>query len=235
MKIRLFLVIPAMLLAAAARNPILGGSNAMPQAAPPAQNSDPGDSSPIIADALIEPGLRVGPLKIGDTRERALELFPKKAEDQEWDDPCGTTLDWVDASNPAGRGDLSIRLKKERVFQIESSTTRFQTAEGITTFDSPEKIERAYKNMSAYVLLTNPQPSLGDRPLVFWVDRKKGIAFSLAYDPSRHKRYLYKIIVFAPRKEFCPEQEKTDSPKWQSIRPYAVEPPIELSPEMSGN
>jgi len=29
----------------------------------------------------------------------------------------------------------------------------------------------------------------------------------------------------------CPELEKTSSSKWQSIRPYATEPPIELSPE----
>jgi hypothetical protein len=212
------------------------GAALMPPAADAApQSSDHGDKVPIIADALIEPGEGIGPLKIGDSRQRALELFPKKLEDQQWDDSCGTTLDWVDSANRDGRGDLSIRLKNDKVFQIESTTTRFQTAEGVTTYDPPEKVASAYKNMSAYVLLTQPQPSLGDRPLVFWVDKKKGIAFALAYDASRHKRYLYKIIVFAPHKTFCPEQEKTDSPKWQSIHPYALEPPIELSPQTSGN
>lgn len=187
--------------------------------------------SPRFTTTTIEPGLSVGPLKIGDSRDRALELFPKKPEDQEWDDPCGSTIDWVDTSNPNGRGDIFVRLKKGKVFQIESSTTRFTTAEGITTFYPPEKVAAAYKDMRAWVLLTPPVPSLGDRPLVFWIDRKRGIAFALAYDPPHHKRYVYKVIVFEPGRDICPELEKTSSPKWQSIHPYALEPPAELSPE----
>lgn len=187
--------------------------------------------SPQFTETTIDPGLRVGPLKLGDSLDRALELFPKKDEDQQWDDQCGTTLDWVDAANPMGRGDVYIRVKKGKVFQIESSTTRFQTAEGITTFESPEKVASNYKGLRAWVLLTPPVPSLGDRPLVFWIDKKKGIAFAFAYDRPHHKRYVYKVIVFEPNKDFCPEQEKTNSPKWQPIRPYSVEPPAELSPE----
>jgi hypothetical protein len=187
---------------------------------------------PHFTDTTIDPGLRIGPLKLGDTRDRALELFPRKEVDQEWEDSCGTTLDWVDATNSMGHGDVYIRLnKKGKIFQIESSTTRFQTADGITTFDSPEKVQSAYKDMRAFALLTDPNPALGSRPLVFWLDKKKGIAFAFAYDRPHHKRYVYKIIVFEPNKEFCPEQEKTSSNKWQSIHAYAVEPPIELSPE----
>ena len=188
-------------------------------------------SEPHFTNTTIEPGLSIGPLKLGDTHDRALELFPKKPEDQEWDDQCGTMIDWVDTTNPNGRGDLHIRLKKGKVFQIESSSTRFQTAEGITTFDSPEKVANTYKDLRAWVLLTPPMPALGDRPLVFWMDKKRGIAFALAYDPSRRKRYVYKVIVFGSNKDFCPEQEKTTSPKWQGIKPYSIEPPIELSPE----
>jgi hypothetical protein len=201
------------------------------QAAQPGLEPPATSDSPAITDILIEAGKSVGPLKIGDTQDRALELFPKKAEDQQWEDSCGTTIDWVDTTNPMGRGELAIRVKKGRVFQIESSTTRFHTAEGITTFDEPRKVADAYKGMHAFVLLTQPSPSLGDRPLVFWVDKKRGIAFSFAFDPSRHQRYVYKVIVYEPGKEVCPELEKTTSPKWQQIRPYSVEPPPELSPE----
>lgn len=186
---------------------------------------------PQFSNLIIEPGLSVGPLKLGDTRDQALALFPRKDEDQQWDDPCGSTLDWVDTTNPMGRGDLFIRLKKNKIFQIESSTTRFHTAEGITTFDSPEKVAAAYKDMRAWVLLNPPNPVLGSRPLVFWIDKRRGIAFEFAYDPSHHKRYVYKIVVFEPNKEICPELEKTNSPKWQQIRAYSIEPPSELSPE----
>ena len=49
--------------------------------------------------------------------------------------------------------------------------------------------------MHAFVLLTPPSPALGDRPLIFLGRQKEGIAFALAFDPSQHKRYVYKIIV----------------------------------------
>ena len=187
-------------------------------------------ASPHSGEVNIEPGASVGPLKLGDTRERALELFPKKDEDQEWENQCGTTLDWVDSTNPTGRGDVFIRLKKGKVFQIESATTRFHTAEGITTFDHGEKVAAAYKDLRAYTLLSTPDPAHGSRPLVFWIDKKKGIAFVFAYYPKEHKRYLYKIIVFEPNKTFCPEEETMSSSKWQAIPQYALEPPVELAP-----
>ena len=191
------------------------------------------DASTLSSQVTIEPGLSVGPLKLGDTRDRALELFPKKDEDQEWTNSCGTTLDWVDAANRTGRGDLFIRLnKKGKIFQIETATTRFHTSEGITTFDHGEKVANAYKDMRAYTLLTAPVPALGDRPLVYWIDKKKGIAFAFAYYPKERKRYLYKIIVFEPGKTFCPEEETTGSPKWQAIPSYALEPPAELAPNL---
>jgi glycosyltransferase involved in cell wall biosynthesis len=186
---------------------------------------------PKFTITTIEPGRSLGPLKLGDSADHALELFPKKAIDQQWDDACGTTVDWTDSTNPEGHGDVFIRLKKGKVFQIESSTTRFHTADDITTFDAPEKVRKSYKDMHAWVLLSPPSPALGSRPPVFWIDKKKGIAFEFAYDAPHHKRYVYKVIVFEPSKTFCPEQESVGSVKWQSIDAYALEPPKELSPE----
>ena len=186
---------------------------------------------PHFTTVLIEPGHSLGPLKLGDSEERAREAFPKKDIDQEWEDACGTTIDWTDSNNPIGHGEVFIRLKKGKIFQIESSSTRFHTPEDITTFDSPEKVENSYKEMRAWVLLMPPSPALGSRPPVFWIDKKKGIAFELAYDVPHHKRYVYKVIVFEPNKMFCPEQETINSLKWQALDPYRLEPPKELSPE----
>jgi len=186
---------------------------------------------PRFTNTIIEPGHSMGPLKLGDSLDRAQELFPKKDIDQEWDDACGSTIDWTDSNNPEGHGEVFIRLKKGKIFQIESSTTRFHTADDITTFDPPEKVEKFYKEMRAWVLLTAPSPALGSRPPVFWIDKKKGIAFELAYDAPHRKRYVYKVIVFEPNKTFCPEQETVNSLKWQAIDAYRVEPPRELSPE----
>jgi hypothetical protein len=229
MKVMTLILPPVLLLALPIHTtpPTIGG--AQPEAVTTAQESE---ASARASQVTIEPGLSVGPLKLGDTRERALELFPKKDEDQEWQNSCGTTLDWVDAENRTGHGDLFIRLKKGKIFQIESTTTRFHTAEGIKTFDHADKVAEAYKDLRAFTLLTTPVAALGDRPLVFWIDKKRGVAFVFAYYPAEHKRYLYKIIVFEPNKTFCPEEETTTSPKWQPINPYALEPPPELAPNL---
>jgi hypothetical protein len=236
MKSRLILIVPvtlfsALLLVGAGRDGV--GKDGLHDARPEVATTPSSAQDDVISIGdknLIEPGLRVGQLKLGDSRARALELFPKKPEDQEWENSCGTTLLWVDAANRTGRGDVFIRLKKDKIFQIESSTTTFHTAEGITTFDHPDKVASAYKDLRAYTLLTAPNPALGGRPLVFWIDKKRGIAFAFAYYPAERKRYLYKIIVFAPNKNFCPEEETTGSPKWQAIPAYALEPPPELAP-----
>jgi hypothetical protein len=228
MKLSVTLILPTILVLGFSSHAVHGA-----QAVAAITSQEPEASAPST-QATIEPGLSVGPLKLGDTRDRALELFPKKDEDQEWNNSCGTTLDWVDSANRTGRGDLFIRLnKKGKVFQIESSTTRFHTAEGITTFDHADKVASAYKDLHAFTLLTPPDPARGDRPLVFWIDKKKGIAFVFAYYPKEHKRYLYKIIVFEPNKNFCPEEETTNSSKWQAIPSYALEPPAELAPNLN--
>ncbi len=224
-----FLIVPTILLFGLSSHATPPGIHRVPQVAAIALQEP--DASSLSSQTVIEPGARVGALKLGDSRDRAVELFPRKDEDQEWQNSCGTTLDWVDATNRTGRGDLVIRLNnKGKIFQIESSTTRFHTSEGITIFDHAEKVASAYKDLRAYTLLSTPDPARGDRPLVFWIDKKKGIAFVFAYYPKERKRYLYKIIVFEPNKTFCPEEETTGSSKWQAIPSYALEPPIELAP-----
>jgi len=229
MKTPLMVTLPAILLAAAFLHPGLVAIRQV-QAVAEIAAQDSGTAAALeITQTVIEPGASVGPLKLGDSRARALELFPRKYEDQEWEDQCGTTLNWVDVANRVVRGDVAIHVKNDKVFEIESATTRFHTAEGITTFDPPERIRNSYKDMMAFTLLTPPTPALGDRPLVFWIDRKKGIAFAFAYYPAKQQRYLYKIIVFVPNKTFCPEGETTNSPKWQQIDPYSLEPPRDLA------
>ena len=62
-----------------------------------------GPLSPNVKDdSLIVPGQRLGSLKLGDTRKRALELFPRKGSlDQEYEydvktvRACGTQYRWV--------------------------------------------------------------------------------------------------------------------------------------------
>ena len=182
---------------------------------------------------VIEPGLSVGPLKLGDSRERALELFPKKDEDQEWENRCGTTLDWVDSSNPTGRGDVLIRLKKGKVFQIESATTRFQTAEGITTFDHADKVAEAYKDLRAYTLLSTPIRRTARVRSSSGSTKRRASPSSSPTIRKNTSAISSRSIVFEPNKTFCPEEESVTSSKWQSIPAYSLEPPPELAPNLN--
>jgi hypothetical protein len=185
--------------------------------------------------SLIEPGVGIGPLKLGDTRERALRLFPRKPNIDEEDDSgdCGTAYNGVDLEETRkgriGVGNVLIRFEDGRVSQIESATPRYHTAQGLTFHDPPEEVGRYYKNLRAYVLMSAPIRALGDRPLIFWLDARKGIAFALAYSEEAHRRNLYKIIVFKPNSKFCPEDETTSSPNWREIAPYSLEPPDSLA------
>ncbi|PYX95889.1 MAG: hypothetical protein DMG71_07795, partial [Acidobacteria bacterium] len=72
----------------------------------------------------------MGALNLGDTRDRALKLFPFKPNvDQEFsqESDCGTELLWVDTKNP-NVGNMFIRMRNNIVFQIDSATTRYRTA-----------------------------------------------------------------------------------------------------------
>jgi hypothetical protein len=97
--------------------------------------SVPSDSRPQSETspntALIVPGMSVGLLQLGDTRERTFELFPNKPNmDQEWREGanCGTTINWLDMKNHKMAGNVFIRLKEGKVFQIDSGATSSHSA-----------------------------------------------------------------------------------------------------------
>jgi hypothetical protein len=180
------------------------------------------DASPT----LIVPGMSVGPLQLGDTRERAVELFPNKPNmDQEWREraECGTTINWLDMKNHQMAGNVFIRLKEDRVFQIDAGATSFHTAKNITMKSSPQEIRREYPGLRAYVISTGSSEASGGRPLVYWVDSEKGIAFAFAYSRSEKKRYLNWIIVFKPHAEICPQWPDMEPIPKRELPAYSLE------------
>lgn len=173
--------------------------------------------------ALIEPGKSVGQLSLGESREAVLEIFPfKKGVDQE--SPagpvCGTVINWVDSNS---KGNVFVRLKAEEVVQIDSGTPRFHTPEGITLYSSPRAVRMHYKGLRAFVLSNHYSEATGGRPLIYWIDSEKGIAFAFAYYPREQKRYLYRVVVFRPNADVCPSDGDGESDK-RELAPYALEP-----------
>jgi hypothetical protein len=173
--------------------------------------------------ALIEPGKSVGQLLLGESHEAVLEIFPfKKGVDQEWPEgpDCGTVINWVDSNS---KGNVFVRLKAGEVAQIDSGTPRFHTSEGITLYSSPRAVRTHYKGLRAFVLSNVYSEATGGRPLTYWIDRKRGIAFAFAYYPREQRRYLYRIVVFKPNTEVCPSEGGGESGKHE-LDPYALEP-----------
>ena len=174
---------------------------------------------------LITPGLSAGPLALGDSYERATELFPPKPNiDQEYAQPagCGRELNWVDLKN-SPVGNLFIRFKDGTVFQINVATTRYHTREGIAINSSPEEVRKHYEGLHAFILSNITSTEV--RPLVYWVDSKKGIAFAFAPYRRKNGRYLSEIVVFKPNSEICPLDDSPDSPDKRELAPYSLEPP----------
>jgi hypothetical protein len=157
---------------------------------------------------VIVAGQSVGPLRLGDTRERAFELFPYTQNmDQEWleENDCGTTVNWLDMRKHKMAGNIFIRLREGKVFQIDSGTTSFHTTRGITMNSSPQEIRKQYPGLRAFILSGGFSEVIGGRPLIYWVDSRNGIAFAFAYNRRYQRRYLNWIIVFEPNTEVCPQ------------------------------
>jgi hypothetical protein len=177
---------------------------------------------------LVIAGVRVGSLKLGDSRERALELFPlTKDADQEYPQPgeCGTELDWVDSRDPKHEGNVFIHFRRGVIFQIDVSDLSFRTPDGITFLSSPEQVRTRHPKLEAWTLSGNTGgEALGERQLVYWIDRNAGIAFSFAYSQSERKRYVYEIIVFKPGTDICPHDDSTNSANKKKLTPFSLGP-----------
>ncbi|HZS03733.1 MAG TPA: hypothetical protein VFD58_02580 [Blastocatellia bacterium] len=175
---------------------------------------------------LIKAGQSVGKLRLGDTRERVLQLFPKKKSDEEYNygPPCPRSeIHWLDFAREANG--LFVYLKDGRVFQIQAETPRFSTAEGITADSPPGVVRRNYRNIETYVLMGSGSEAVGGRNLIYWVDRHQGIAFDFYYDRQLRKRYVKSVIVFEPGTEFQPEGCGADPQQWRKLKPFATEVP----------
>jgi hypothetical protein len=173
-------------------------------------------------------GVQVGHLKLGDSKGRALELFPLKQNvDQEYSQPeeCGTEFNWVDLRYPKHPGNVFIHFKEGTVFQIDVADPSFRTPDGISFLSSPEQVRRRHPSLEAWVLSGNSGgEALGERPLVYWIDRRAGVAYSLAYSKSERKRYVYEVIVFKPGTDICPHDDSTNSSAKKKLSPFTIEP-----------
>ena len=175
-------------------------------------------------DRLIIAGSNVGMLKLGYTREALLNILGNEREEYNHTDPCKyTEMHWYDVK--ADRNGIFVYLRNGRVYQIESDTPRFRTAEGITSDARPEDVRTHFPQLQAYVLVNSGSDVVGGRDLIYWVDQQSGIAFEFYYNRKERKRRVSKIIVFDPRSDF--QQSGCVSPPQTLLKlePFSLEAP----------
>jgi hypothetical protein len=177
----------------------------------------------------IVAGRSVGDLKLGDSQSRVSEIFRLKPNiDQETFLISGPTschrkeIHWLDMEKKSGKfvvhNGVWIYLKEDRVVQVESMTPRFRTPEGITEHSGAEQIRHSYRDLQTFTLTNSGSKINGYRDLVYWVDKRKGIAFEF------QGRFVSKIAIFAADTQFQPEGCVDEPQTWKELVPYSLEP-----------
>jgi hypothetical protein len=173
----------------------------------------PVDAARRTPSYLIQPGQRVGALRIGDTRQQAIARLGSPSEEYSYSSCSRSEMHWV---NPSPSG-IFAYLRDGRVFQIEVGSTRFRTSAGLGSGSSPRALRRAHKAMDAYWLVHSGGDIVGGRDLIYWVDRQTGIAFELAWDPNTNRRSVLRTCVFAPGATFAPQGCVVPPHEWRSL------------------
>jgi hypothetical protein len=174
----------------------------------------------------IRPGQSVGPLRLGDSREKALEIFGKPEDDYTYNasgDSCrDAEMHWYDAETDSNG--LFLYLRNGHIISMAAATPRYSTAEGIKNGSSPDDVRRSYPQLRAYVLVNTASKISGGRDIIYWVDRERGIAFEFYYDPPKRRRYVESVIVFEPGGQFPPNGSCSAAEEWRELKPFALEP-----------
>jgi hypothetical protein len=181
------------------------------------------------ADTLILPGMSVGPLHLGDPESRFYALFPDGPNTDfrpTYNPDCGTELHWLDLdeSHPLGLG-VIVLSHNGTITQIEAGMPRFRTKYGITWGSTPTEVKKHYPGLKAYEAIGTASEAVGERNLVFWMDRNKGLGFIFAYSRITRDWGVYKIVVFSPSGKFCPEANVPTPDTWRELAPYSLEAP----------
>lgn len=173
---------------------------------------------------MIIPGKSIGSVNLGDPESKFHQLFPGNPKiEGTIHVNCGTELRGPDVGSHGG-GILALGYAGV-IAQIEAGTSTYATQDGITVDSTAEEVKARYPGLSAYELLGSNYEANGGRDLVFWVDWKRGIAFSFAYSRTEGQRYLCGIIVFPSNGKFCPDNEELTQEAWRELAPYSLEPP----------
>jgi len=166
----------------------------------------------------IHPGKGVGGLSLGDGVAQFEAVFPKT--------PGGWNHDFTGGGKGCPKefyywfnkvhnsSDLKAYMTGEQISLISVSGPKFALQDGIISLYWPKdrpsgtsmkQVEQTYPAGHLYSLAGTDSDLENGRDLLYWVDRKAGIAFQLVWIPSQKQRLVQKVDVFPPGTAFRPQ------------------------------
>ncbi len=191
---------------------------------------------------LIVPGQSVGRLFLGDSRDRAIELFGRVDTEYDYDSDtklkCNRNIkelrfwEFKDKSSPFydkyGNGAWVI-LRDDKIFQIKVQSDKIKTKDYITVMSDPNLVKRLYPHSEAYVKINSQCDCTGGDNLLYWIDTENGIAFEFHYNQRLKKKYLAYVFVFEPNTTFYPDGcVFLETQGWEKLKPFTLNEPKRL-------
>lgn len=178
------------------------------------------------AKTFIVAGKSVGRVNVGDTVNRVFQLYPKLKRTNY------TPVKGCDFSSLELPDSLMLAIKDERVVQVtvKNNYPKLppETTEKIQLGSSSALVKKSYPNADkAFTKLSETYSSTGYEPLIYWVDKKMGIAFEFYTDPSRG-RLVNAIHIFAPGERFLFNDGCDENEDLRELPSFAVKVPDKM-------
>ncbi len=171
---------------------------------------------------LILPGMSVAGVKLGDDASRFEAVFPNRhgAEDHSLSGAVGEQCPaelyyWSDLSPDTSV--VTAYLRNGGISQISAQGPRFSLPNGLKDGMTEEQVQHAYPNGKMYILLHSGSKVNGGQDLYYWVEKRAGLAFKLAYWQSKKQRAISAIDIFPKGSEYRPGGCILTPQNWQKL------------------
>lgn len=170
----------------------------------------------VLDDTLVIPGQLLGAVRLGESMDNVYKIYPfRKNYDQlstdrifkiREDGVDEKTITCADEFIKAPYPDdvsMFVYFTSEKVVQLEGSSPRFHTANGISYGDELLPTQKKLPKARLFVLRNRGGADVGWREPVYLVD-PSGLALEFLYLEKKHRRFLNRFTVFPVGGSFEP-------------------------------
>ncbi|MCC7309059.1 MAG: hypothetical protein IT173_15965 [Acidobacteria bacterium] len=180
---------------------------------PPAFSPASADPAPDLDNFLVVPGQSLGQVALGMTVNDVAKIFPyRRSYDQIHEEGVFKSSDGtvqrcaeVFHKSPFPDGvDLFVYFREGVVIQIEGSSSRYHSQNGLGENAKLKDVWGRYPHSSIYVLEGSGSNDEGGKDKVYLVAEANGVAFEFRYSPETKSREISKFIIFPRNHQFLP-------------------------------